>query len=171
MIANRHSIQWPSVGAFVIAIVLLLWTSYYSTQQLISLHDPGSALSLSTDRDTGPASASRDDLQYDISDIVQIHLFGTVKKETQEEVVYAPETKLQLNLVGLIASTDEQLARAIIGVNSSKVKSYAVGQTIEETDATIHTVESRRVLLERGEALESLVLKRRMIPDWAAPRQ
>lgn len=98
-------------------------------------------------------------LRYDIGAVADAHLFGEPEKEAPTDVGEAPETKLQLRLVGLIASASDRYARALIGVNAGDVNDYGVGEDIEGTQATIRSVEPRRVLLDRNGAVESLHLK------------
>lgn len=106
---------------------------------------------------SGDAGAS---MQYDVDRMVDAHLMGRPQDdENSVDIEQAPETKLQLRLMGMIASANEQYARALIGVNSRDVGAYGVGESVEGTDARIHSVESRRVLLDRNGAVESLHLK------------
>lgn len=99
-------------------------------------------------------------LQYDVDGIIAAHLMGRPPADDQPvNVAQAPETRLQLRLLGMIASANEQYARALIGVNSREVGAYGVGESVAGTDASIHSVEPRRVLLNRNGAVESLHLK------------
>lgn len=105
----------------------------------------------------GEAHAS---LQYDVDGIIAAHLMGRPPADDEPaDVAQAPETRLQLRLLGMIASANDQYARALIGVNSREVGAYGVGESVEGTDASIHSVEPRRVLLNRNGAVESLHLK------------
>lgn len=99
-------------------------------------------------------------LSYDIRDITASHLFGVVVPDQGSEIANTPETKLKLSLRGLISSDDAGVARALIGVNSSQVNGYRIGEQITGTDAQLYAVEERRVLLDRDGAVESLVMPR-----------
>lgn len=145
------------------ALAALLWSAYHGIERLAPLWQsaPGHA-SLEAN---GPGPAVESSPQYDISEIVDAHLFGAAAEPVPDTVVEAPETRLQLDLLGLVASADQHLARAIIRVNGVRVQPYAIGDAIDGTDAAIHSVESRRVLLERDGALESLALKRQSVFD------
>lgn len=161
--ARGNLIQWRGAVAAAVALAALLWSAYHGIERLTPLWQstPGYA-SLEAG---GPDPGTESSPQYDISDIVEAHLFGTAAEPVPDTVVEAPETRLQLDLLGLIASADQRLARAIIRVNGSRVQPYAIGDAIDGTDAAIHSVESRRVLLQRDGALESLALKRQSVFD------
>lgn len=96
---------------------------------------------------------------YNVSKIVAAHLFG---KADQQKVVQrttnAPQTKLKLKLIGVMASEDENYARAMIQVNAKGTKTYAIGQSIDGTDAQLHKVENEKVILDRKGNLESLAM-------------
>jgi len=148
----------PAFAVFLAAAALLGWTAYRGVQWLqADWHDIGDARV-----DAAPAAGSGGEPgeRQQVSRIIDAHLFGRPGEAAPEPVVRAPETRLRINLMGLVASSDQAMARAIIDVEGSRTRSYAVGQTIEGTDASVHTVEAQRVLLKRGEAIESLSLKR-----------
>jgi len=108
---------------------------------------------------TNEPSASSGRASYDFNRIVQAHLFG--KKEVEAaQPTHLPETKLRLDLLGMISSADSHYARAMIAVNSRNVKVYRVGDSIEGTDASLHAVEKTRILLDRNGVVESLRIKR-----------
>lgn len=96
---------------------------------------------------------------YNVERIVQAHLFGKKEIETSQAALL-PETKLQLDLLGMVSSSSEEYARALIAVNARNVKVYRVGDSIDGTDATLHAVETKRVLLDRNGVVESLRIKR-----------
>lgn len=156
--ANSNLSTWRNIGILVLALAVLLWTVYEGARRIVpTWSDNWSYPEPSIESSTGVGPS---DAQYDVSQIVSSHMFGKSTEPVQIQAPAAPETKLQLNLQGLIASADERFARAIISVNNSKPKPYAIGQEVEGTDATLYSVEARRVLLERGNKVESLSLKR-----------
>lgn len=120
--------------------------------------------------ETATTVSERNPRQYDIDAMVSAHLFGEVVKQQAKPVSRAPETKLQLRLLGMIASGSDQYARALISVNSRQVDTYGVGEAIAGTDARIRAVERRRVLLNRNGAVESLLLKTPKLPEESVGR-
>lgn len=104
---------------------------------------------------------------YRVSEITRIHLFGHESKKTapKPKEVKASKTTLKLDLVGVIASVDPNMARALISPNKRKIKSYAIGEIIDSTDAKLFAVESDNVTLERNGKFETLSMQRRAIGD------
>jgi general secretion pathway protein C len=109
-----------------------------------------------------PASAqkitSRDEAAARLSNISELHLFGktevTVKADTP---IVAPETRLQLKLKGVFASSNPERAYAIISDSKNQDKSYRLGSKIVG-GAILHAVYPDRVILKRNGRLETLRL-------------
>lgn len=110
---------------------------------------------------TGPVA-------YSLPNIVNAHLFGIEVKKKKPKIEQVPETKLKLSLLGVFGSTSTDYARALIRVNSKQTKAYSIGEQIENTDAKIHTVESHKVILDRGGTYESLMMTRSKIDNVTA---
>lgn len=106
---------------------------------------------------------------YQVSDITKVHLFGYESKKSppKPKEVNVSKTTLKLNLVGVIASIDPDLARALISPNKREIKSYAIGEVIGSTDAKLFAVDSDKVTLERNGKYETLSMERRSIGDAA----
>ena len=88
--------------------------------------------------------------------ISDLHLFG--KTDVVEKVdapIVAPETRLQLKLKGVFASSNPEKAFAIISDNKNKDKSYKLGNKIIG-GAVLHAVYKDRVILKRNGRLETL---------------
>jgi len=102
---------------------------------------------------------------YNVGEIVNAHIFG----EKRREVVAAPKvekpkkvekTRLRLKLLGLVSSSKDGMARALITAENGRLQSYGVGEQIENTDSSVHSIEEMRVLLDRDGRLESLEMTR-----------
>ncbi len=145
---------------FVLALLALGWTTYWGSQRVMR---DWRASQSAPEVATAATDASTSVSSYDISSIIDAHIFGKTEESARPKPAPAPETKLRLSLHGLVATSDTRFARAIIGVNGSKVEPYAVGQTIKGMDAKIHSIQPNRVLLDRNGALESLLLKRQTL--------
>ena len=111
------------------------------------------------------ASGSAQVHEYQVKEIVQAHLFGQPAQAIEPVLAEAPETKLKLVLIGVLASDNTTLARALIRVNAKKEKTYAIGQQIDSTDALVHKIESERVILDRKGNYESLAMTRKKAYD------
>jgi len=73
--------------------------------------------------------------------------------------VDAPETQLNLELRGVLATEIPEMARAIIASDQGDDESYRVGQSVG-SGATVRAIYRDRVILERGGELETLRLPR-----------
>ncbi len=105
---------------------------------------------------------------YDARELATAHLFGVTDAVAAATPRKLPATRLSLQLGGIIASTEPRLARAVIGVNAAAGKSYAIGQRIEGTDASLYGIERHRVIIQRGDKLESVVLTRPLLGQATA---
>lgn len=154
------------LGAVALALALLflvwvLWGLWVRGNDLMTART--TRVTQTTPSTTGMA---RGPAQYNIGQIVSAHLFGTkiVKKQPVAQKV-VPKTNLRLRLVGILSSdADNGVARALIALESGVAKSYAVGDAIDRTDSTLHSVESGRVLLDRNGRIETLELERKILP-------
>jgi len=93
-------------------------------------------------------------------------LFGRITTVTA--AVVAPpvspevsETRLALTLRGVLQSDDPALARALIDA-AGQLKAYGIGDEVAD-GARLEAIETERVLLRRGAALESLRLPRERV--------
>jgi general secretion pathway protein C len=101
------------------------------------------------------------------------HPWGEATKDPEpvvENVTDAPDTTLSLDLKGILA-VGETDGKAIISANRGEDKTYNVGQTIDTgSGTTLHSVYWDRVLLNRGDRLETLRLPKEVLGANAAPR-
>jgi general secretion pathway protein C len=101
------------------------------------------------------------DKSVDLSKLQSLNLFGeynqAVQTQTIEELVSAPETRLQLTLSGLVASSDTGIAAAIIE-NNRKQATYGIDDIIQGTRATLEQVLIDRVIIKQSGRLETLML-------------
>jgi general secretion pathway protein C len=103
------------------------------------------------------------------------HPFGEAAKEPEpvvENVADAPDTTLSLDLKGILALGEgDPNGKAIISANRGEDKTYNVGQTIDAgSGTTLYSVYWDRVLLNRGDRLETLRLPKEVLGANAAPR-
>lgn len=87
-------------------------------------------------------------------------LFGTAPKTSTpvpQAVVDAPDTTLDLALTGILYGQGNVPSQAIISSNRGPEKTYHIGQAIENANGTtLHSVYADRVILNRGDRLETL---------------
>lgn len=85
--------------------------------------------------------------------------FGSAELTEPQAIENAPETRLRLELLGVLAS-GQGSGSAIISTGGADVELYHVGDTIGNQMATLHKVHVDRVILEREGRLETLRLPR-----------
>ncbi|MET1218554.1 MAG: type II secretion system protein GspC [Glaciecola sp.] len=95
-----------------------------------------------------------------IQELIDQHIFGQppVATEVVEKPLdEVPETKLNLTLTGVVASTEKDGGAAIIGRNNQQ-NTYGVGDKIDGTQAVLQTVLNDRVILANRGVKETLML-------------
>jgi general secretion pathway protein C len=91
--------------------------------------------------------------------IKSARLFGTLEGSSANSSAVASVSTQGLVLVGVLASTDPQGGRAIIGESAGLARVYAVGATLPG-GSRLAEVYPDRVMLDRGGSLETLPLPR-----------
>ncbi|GFD70062.1 type II secretion system protein GspC [Alteromonas sp. KUL106] len=87
-------------------------------------------------------------------------MFGNAAAKPAEpvaEVTDAPETRLNLTLTGVVASSEQEAGTAIIENRGSQAV-YGLGEKIEGTNATLQKVYNDRVIIKNGVRNETLML-------------
>lgn len=103
-----------------------------------------------------------DDSSASVDAIVERNLFGVAAAEdapAEQQVINAPETRLNLNLKGIYAAHSPETSRAIIAEGDNNDRIYAVGDSIPG-NATIENIYADRVIIRRSGNLEALRLPR-----------
>lgn len=99
--------------------------------------------------------------------ISQWHLFGQAQKTApvaKDKVTEAPDTRLNLKLKGVLASSNPVTARAIIADGKGIEDSYAVGKKLPG-NAILREIYADRVILEYRGRLETLRLPKEASVD------
>jgi general secretion pathway protein C len=103
----------------------------------------------------------------DVQSLVSAHLFGVAAADpTAQDPANAPQSTANLVLAGTIATSDPKRGVAIIS-DSGPSKVYMVGDKLG--GASLHSVYLDHVILDRGGALETLLLPRLLGPGMRAP--
>ena len=108
-----------------------------------------------------PVAAARPTQAADINTIANVALFGRYQASpgTEASLLSAPETPLNLTLIGLLADDREQYSRALIATQGADEKAYAIGDDVSR-GVTLQAIFPDRVILSRGGRLETLRLER-----------
>ncbi len=103
----------------------------------------------------------------DVQSIVSAHLFGVATADpSTQDPDNAPQSTANLLLAGTIATQDPKRGVAIIS-DGGPSKVYSVGDNVG--GASLHSVYLDHVILDRGGALETLLLPRLLGPGMHAP--
>ena len=99
---------------------------------------------------------------FQVSDVLGMNLFGRyqqdapiIKKEPVRQD--APETKLNLTLVGVVASSEPSTSLAVI-THRGKQNTYGLNEAIDGTRATLQAVYVDRVIIRNSGRDETLML-------------
>jgi general secretion pathway protein C len=140
------------------AIALLAYMGVYAYQRYQALAITETVTNAKPDAKQANRPAPR---QASTNEIISAHLFGKEKaKAVAMQPVQAPKTSLKLTLNGILASSNPKYARAVIMVEGGKSRSYALGETIDDTDARLDKIYKDYVLLARNGKYERLVLEK-----------
>jgi general secretion pathway protein C len=110
--------------------------------------------------------------QTDIARISQWHLFGDAKKvvaKPVDKITEAPDTRLNLKLLGVLAS-DSATARAIIADGKGVEDAYAVGENLPG-NAVLREIYADRVILEYRGRMETLRLPKEALENLSVTSQ
>ena len=156
---SEHLPFWVSLTlVIVIAYYLarLAWLIYPTADEVLWV-PPESA-------PTGQPAARTGNTRQGYGAITDAHLFGSADEAAasaidNETIEDAPDTRLNLSLRATIAASDATVAHAIIADGSGKEEVYFVSDPVPG-GATLHRVETDRVILNRGGVMEALRLPR-----------
>lgn len=111
-----------------------------------------------------PVQVSSIATKIDLSSLNKLHLFGEFQAnkttKTPEKIVSAnnaPKTSLKLTLSGLVASSDQSKALAIVE-HRGKQQTYGIDESIEGTQAVIKEIQAERIIILHKGKYESVLL-------------
>ncbi|WP_026331553.1 type II secretion system protein GspC [Thioalkalivibrio sp. ALMg3] len=108
---------------------------------------------------SGPSPAADAPPRSGFTRSAEFSPFGSPRQAAPQAIEDAPDTRLSLELLGILA-TGQGNGSAIISAGRANVELYHVGDTIGNQLATLHQVHADRVILEREGRLETLRLPR-----------
>ena len=157
---SRLQANGPKLVSLVFAALILLQLLYVG-YSLISkpLKSPQPLVAASLPRTARSG--------VDIQTVVSAHLFGVaVADPSVQDPENAPQSSANLLLAGTIATQDPKRGVAIISDAGGPSKVYSVGERIG--GASLHSVYLDHVILDRGGALETLLMPRQVPPSSRA---
>jgi general secretion pathway protein C len=107
-----------------------------------------------------PAAGARSQA-VDVNAIANAALFGRylAPATTEQSLLAAPETPLNLTLLGLLADDREEYSRALIATQGGDERAYAIGDDVTR-GVILQAIFPDRVILSRNGRLETLRLER-----------
>ncbi len=154
---SRHQKQLNLLVVVLLSVYLLAFAAKLIWRIIPEPSAPATPASLSS----APKPVASAQRGVNVSELQQLNLFGTVNQQVapmEEEVVTdAPETKLNLTLTGVVASSNAGEGTAIIE-NRGAQNVYGLGEKIDGTNATLDRVMNDRVIIKNGVRKETLML-------------
>ncbi|AFT97288.1 general secretion pathway protein C [Alteromonas macleodii str. 'Balearic Sea AD45'] len=153
---NQHQKQLHTIVVVLLSLYLIAFAA-----KLVWRIIPEPQLSATPTVSRVPViSSSSGQNGVNIAKIQQLNLFGNAAAKPAEpvaEVTDAPETRLNLTLTGVVASSEQEAGTAIIENRGSQAV-YGLGEKIEGTNATLQKVYNDRVIIKNGVRNETLML-------------
>ena len=153
---NQHQKQLHTIVVVLLSLYLIAFAA-----KLVWRIIPEPQLSATPTVSRAPViSSSSGQNGVNIAKIQQLNLFGNAAAKPAEpvaEVTDAPETRLNLTLTGVVASSEQEAGTAMIENRGSQAV-YGLGEKIEGTNATLQKVYNDRVIIKNGVRNETLML-------------
>lgn len=161
---ERHARYLPAAADVLLVLGIaataasLLWALVPTPQS--AQWRPAPAVAQST---AVPAPA-----QFRLEPLLDAQLFGAYQADPEADLANAPETRLDLKLLGILAGEGPDDSRALIGGGSSEEKPFAIGDEIA-TATTLEAIYPDRVVLMRRGKAETLRLNKDQPSSYTPP--
>jgi len=153
--AQRWLNRLPEIANLVLVVLIAL-----SAARLFWLAWPDSTPELVASV-TGAGDQTQGN-SVDVDTIASAHLFGeqavSDTAAEREEVINAPETRLDLVLTGIVSEQGGRRSRALIETKRGEQESFAVDDEIGN-GIKLHAIYANRVILDRNGRFETLTLE------------
>ncbi len=147
--------------AQTVSVLLIVYLAYLSAQiTWLFLVTPDKNMGIAANN--SKVNNQQNPIQnINLNKINSLNLFGRYQAVSMPdeviEVKDAPETRLNLTLTGVVASSEKNAGAAIIE-NAGQQETYGIGEKIKGTRATLAQVMRDRVLIKQAGRLETLML-------------
>lgn len=153
--------KWARWVRVILALLLVLLLAYVLAQTIWLLwYGPNDPLPESRLQTVNVATGQAGGRELSQSQVESWHLFGVYQQEPEnnkDRLVDAPDTRLQLELLGLFQTRDRGKSSAIIAEKGKDAELYHIGDGIPG-NAKIEEIYADRVILRRQGRLETLRL-------------
>lgn len=157
MLKNISRLQKPVSS--LLTLVLLSLSAWMLGKMVWMI--PYESVVISPWHPSSAGTASTETQYIDISSLQKSNLFGPYSESAAvietPQVVDAPKTRLNLILVGVVASSDADKNLAVIA-NKGAQSTYGINEVIEETRAKLKAVFPDRVIIDNSGRDETLML-------------
>lgn len=145
--------------ALLATVLLVLWALWLAADLTWRVITP---VQINAPVQQSQATQASEREPVSLSRIRALELFGEspLQQPGDGSRAEAPETRLNLRLVGLTSSSDQARAAAIIEQGNTQ-QTYIVGEQIQRSRATVHEILPDRVILDNEGTYESLFLEGR----------
>ena len=154
---NQHQKQLHTLAVVLLSLYLIA----FAAKRMWRIIPEPQLSSTPTVAQRPVLSSSSNQNGVDIQKIQQLNLFGDIAAAPAvapvATVTDAPETRLNLTLTGVVASSEKEAGTAIIENRGSQAV-YGLGEKIEGTNATLQKVFNDRVIIRNGSRDETLML-------------
>ena len=146
----------PRIATWTLAVLLAVQAAVIVTALPSATKVPGAG--------TRPQNDGGFKRSVNVALISNAHLFGQppVERVAAQTDGSAPPTSLPLVLTGIISADDPQNGLAILGQTAQNAKVFAVGDNLPGGGAKLHAVYNDKVIIDRGGALETLMLPKQV---------
>lgn len=152
--------RWERVVRVLLALLLVVVLAYIIAQTVWLIgYGPNDAIPASGLKRVNAADDRHGGTALSQAQVQDWHLFGVYQKELAKSTgeVNAPETRLQLELLGLFQTRDRARSSAIIAQKGQDSELYHIGDDIPG-NAKLEDIYADRVILRRKGRLETLRL-------------
>lgn len=153
---ERHARSLPRA----VELVLVLLLAYALAGLVWKLIPAPAGSAWQAPRETPQPAGGAGSQGPNVDLIAGAHLFGEVPAQADpalSELTEAPDTRLDLTLMGILAATADRGSRALIGASNGEEKPYAIGDDVVR-GVRLQAIFPDRVILARGGQLETLRL-------------
>lgn len=160
----RHARRLPAAAEWLLTVLLAHAAALLLWQLIPPPADSARVLSASPP----PLESARG---VNVETIAAAHLFGEYRAPADPaltQLASAPDTRLDLSLLGILAATTERGSRALIAASGGEEKPYAIGDDVV-SGASLQAIFPDRVILSRAGQLETLRLNKDAPSSGAAP--
>ncbi|EKF74447.1 hypothetical protein A11A3_08500 [Alcanivorax hongdengensis A-11-3] len=150
--------QWGKPVRLLLALLLLVGLAYLLAQTVWLLaYGPQDAIPADSSRPRLQGGDSGQSVMLSQAQVDGWQLFGAYQAEpvTSDKPTEAPDTRLQLELLGVFQTPDSKKASAIIAQKGKEGELYHIGDSIPG-NASLEEIYPDRVILRRAGRLETL---------------